>query len=91
VDLWQQRYHNDTTMTVNLKIALNEAQYVEFHDETYFGVWHGSHTVNYYVIIGENEVRPADTQNIGDFESGETTLEEAKEAMKSKFKSFEEY
>ncbi len=76
-------------MTVELKHALDEAQYVEFHDPRFFGVWHGGHTVNFYEIVDMNEAYATDTMSIGDYETGEVTLQEAKNAMKQKFNSFE--
>lgn len=77
-------------MTVPLSEAMDEAKFVKFYQHTYVGVWHGSHTINYYeVVYDSDELRPMDTQSVGDYETGETTLEEVKEAIETTFENWE--
>jgi len=47
-------------------------------------VWHGGHTVNAYTYDPadpDETIRPADTRSVGDYETGETTRDDAREAM----------
>lgn len=73
-------------MTVSLKEAIDNAQYVEYLDNHNFAVWHGGHTVNFYQESINNdtfglEVYPTHSMSVGDFETGEVTLQEVKEGI----------
>ena len=65
---------------MKLKDALDEAQYVKFNDAWSFAVWHGGHTVNFYSLV-EGQPMPTDSISVGDFETGEVTLEDVKERL----------
>lgn len=70
----------------NLQEVLDEAKYVKFHDNGFtLAVWHGGHTVNFYSIVGNNEVEPTTCINVGDYETGETTLQDAQEGIETHF------
>lgn len=75
----------------DLQDALDEAQYVKFYDSGFVvAVWHGSHTVNFYSVVGDNELTPTDTMSIGDYATGETTLQEAQDAIERRFEEYRE-
>jgi len=49
-------------------------------------VWHGGHTVNSYLVQASMDgfvVTPTGTASVGDFETGEVSRDEAKEAAES--------
>jgi len=49
-------------------------------------VWHGGHTVNSYLVQASMDgltVAPTGTASVGDFETGETSRDEAKVAAES--------
>jgi len=49
-------------------------------------VWHGGHTVNSYLVQASMDgfvVNPTGTASVGDFETGETSREQAKVAAES--------
>lgn len=70
-----------------LKEAIDGAQYVEYLDERRFAVWHGGHTVNFYIEYWSDslnlEVEPTDCINVGNFATDDVSLEEVKEGIKS--------
>lgn len=71
-------------MTSTLKQAIDEAQYVRvFGPESapLVAVWHGGHTINYYAVSPDGGFEATTAQSVGDYETGETTLEEVKEAI----------
>jgi len=75
-------------MTVPMAETIDQAQYVEVLDPdnelTRYAVWHGGHTVNVYETLPAckgNNVVPARTFNVGDFETGEVTIEDVKEGI----------
>lgn len=70
-----------------LKEAIDGAQYVEYLDNRRFAVWHGGHTVNFYIEYWSDslnlEVEPIDTISVGDFATGNVSLDEVKDGINS--------
>jgi len=81
-------------MTVSLKDALDDARYVDARERggiTEIWVWHGGHTVNFYREALDPEPRgtlhPSTCISVGDFETGETTLEDVREGIESHYQT----
>lgn len=65
--------------------AIDGARYVAKVNEFTIAVWHGGHTVNFYGHDAARlpEVTPTTTISVGDFETGETTLEDVKDGIEA--------
>ena len=74
-------------MTITLKQATDEAEYIAWHNDYDFAVWHGGHTVNFYRIDFENpkNVVPITSISVGDFASGQITKESVIEGISTTF------
>lgn len=62
--------------------VVDGARYVEKIGVTQFAVWHGGHTVNFYSTEGIT-AHPTTSISVGDFETGEVTLEDVKEGIEA--------
>lgn len=65
--------------------VIDGARYVEKIHEFGFAVWHGGHTVNFYAhdMSQLPEVTATHTISVGDFETGEVTLEDVKDGIEA--------
>lgn len=77
-------------MSVTLQEALDGARYVETRGpelSPVIWVWHGGHTVNGYMFKGGTEappkLHPGKVISVGDFKTGEVTVEDVKEGIES--------
>lgn len=65
--------------------VFDEARYVEFsEDGLIVAVWHGSHTINVYEVHS-GVYEPVDAIGVGDFVTGETTLQDVKDGIQILF------
>jgi len=75
-------------MTVPITQVLDGARHVETRHDAgslhEFAVWHGGHTVNFYQVKRDGfpiQVFPTHTVSVGDYETGEVSLDEVREAI----------
>lgn len=75
-------------MIGTLDDVIDECQLVKTrrvgHSGVILAVWHGGHTVNAYTYDPadpDETIRPADARSVGDYETGETTRDDARDAM----------
>lgn len=74
-------------MTVPLFDAIDGAHLIITSQELHtVGVWHGGHTVNFYAVApGDGDAKPTTTRSIGDFETGDVSRSEARDAILDEF------